>query len=280
MPALEEEIHEAIEESITINNGWGPKRIITENNAVKGVEFMKCISVFDENGRFSPKYDENEVIAVEADNVLISVGQAIDWGNILEGSKVEINRNNTGKADPETLQSAEADIFIGGDVLTGPKFAIDAIATGKEAAISIHRFVQPGQDLLLGRVKRNYKPLDKSNLNLAGYDRLPRQKAINNTITDKFKDPRGVLTLDQVQKETERCLGCGATIVDEFMCIGCGSCVTKCKFDAIKLVRKYDAEAPDFENLKSTVIKYALKRKIRILLHKPIKAIKKLFVRS
>jgi len=105
--------------------------------------FSKIISVLDENNRFNPTYDENDVKIVDADNVLVSVGQIIDWGDLVEGSKIELNPNKTIKADLLTYQTSEPDIFTGGDALTGPKFAIDAIAAGKQGAISIHRYVQP-----------------------------------------------------------------------------------------------------------------------------------------
>lgn len=277
MPALKEEIEEALEERITINNSWGPKCIITENGRVTGVEFKKCTSVFDENNRFNPKFDENETMIVNANYVLISVGQAMDWGNLLEGSKVELNLNRTVKADAVTYQTDEPDIFAGGDALSGPKFAIDAIAMGKEGAISIHRFVQPGQSLTLGRLKRAYSALDKNNLELKGYDRIVREKAgcaDENTSRKTFRDLRGTFTEEQIKKETERCLSCGATVVDEFLCIGCGACTMKCKFDAIKLVRKYDIASLELKDVKPAVIKYVLKRKVRIAVKKPIKALK------
>lgn len=281
MPALKEEIDEALSEGITINNSWGPKRILVENGRVTGVEFKKCISVFDENKKFSPKFDENETKIVKADHVLISVGQGFDWGELLKDSKVQLNPNKTVKVDPITYQTDEPDIFAGGDAVTGPKFAIDAIAMGKEGAISIHRYVQPGQSLILGRTKRDYRPFDKTNLELGGYDRVPRQKANHaevNSSKETFKDLRGTFTEEQVKKETERCLSCGATVVDEFICIGCGLCTTKCKFDAIKLVRKYDCQNPEFENMKSTIVKYALKRKVRIAVKKPIKLLRSIFI--
>ncbi|MGL4368587.1 MAG: FAD-dependent oxidoreductase, partial [Spirochaetota bacterium] len=164
MPALPEEIEEAQAEGITINNSWGPKRIIVENGKVTGVEFKKCVSVFDDNKRFSPKYNENETTIVKADHVLLTVGQGIEWGNMLAGSKVELRPNKGIIADPVTYQTAEPDIFAGGDAFTGPKFAIDAIAAGKEGAISIHRFVQPGQNLTMGRLKRDYISFDKTNV--------------------------------------------------------------------------------------------------------------------
>jgi NADPH-dependent glutamate synthase beta subunit-like oxidoreductase/NAD-dependent dihydropyrimidine dehydrogenase PreA subunit len=274
MPALEEEIDEALAEDIVVNNSWGPKRIIVEDGRVTGVEFKKCLSVFDENRRFSPKFDENNTKIVKADNVLISVGQGMDWGNLIEGSKMELNPNKTIKADSLTYQTGEPDVFAGGDAFTGPRFAIDAIAMGKEGAISIHRYVHKGTSLTIGRLKREYSSFDKNNLNLDGYDRLPREKTSHpDPIKSKnsFKDLRGTFTEEELKRETERCLGCGATVLDEFMCVGCGSCTTKCKFDAIKLVRKYDRPTPQFEDLKPNIIKHALKRKVRIAVKKPVK---------
>jgi len=278
MPALEEEIEEATEEGIVINNSWGPKRIMSENGKVTAIEFKKCVSVFDENGRFNPTYNEDEIKLVKADHILLSVGQAMDWGNLIAGSKIELNPNQTIKADELTYQTAEPDVFAGGDALTGPSFAIDAIAMGKEAAISIHRFVHPGQSLVLGRIKRDYISFDKKTLNLSGYDRVSREKTthVDGKESKKtFKDLRGTFTEEQVRKETERCLGCGATIVDDFMCVGCGMCTTKCKFDAIKLVRVRDEAGVEFEDLKKTVIQHAMKRKLRIAFAKPFKMLSK-----
>lgn len=279
MPALPEEIEEAMAEAIAINNSWGPKRILAENGKVVGVEFRKCLSVFDENGKFNPEYDDNDTKIVKADHVLISVGQAMDWGNIIADSKVELNPNKTIKADSFTLQTAEPDIFAGGDAMTGPRFAIDAIAMGKEASISIHRFVQPGQSLIIGRDRRDYHELDKNNLELGGYDTLPRQKADHvetDTSKETFKDVRGTFTEEQIKTETARCLGCGATVVDEYMCLGCGACTTRCKFDAISLVRVHDVEGVELEKLKPIILKNMVKRKGRIA----IKNIKDIFVKK
>lgn len=276
MPALEEEIDEALSEGITINNSWGPKSIITENGRVVGVEFKKCISVFNKNGKFNPQYDENHTIIVDADYVLLSIGQAIDWGNLISDSKIELNHNKTIKADPVTLQTGEPDIFAGGDVFTGPRFAIDAIALGKEGAISIHRYVHTGQSLIIGRDRKEYHSLDKTETIFDGYDTLPRQKArhVDGEKSQKtFRDLRGTFTEEQIKKETERCLGCGATVVDEFLCVGCGQCTTKCKFDAISLVRKYDGEGVAYEDMKAVVVKQVFKRKGKIA----VKKVKNLF---
>jgi NADPH-dependent glutamate synthase beta chain and related oxidoreductases len=264
MPALAEEIAEAEGEGIGIHNSWGPKRIVTQNGRVTGVEFKKCVSVFDANGRFAPTYDENETRFVEADWVLTSIGQAIDWGGLLEGSTAELNPNRTIKADPFTYQTGQPDLFAGGDALTGPRFAIDAIAAGKQVAISIHRFVHPGQSLTIGRSKREYTMLNKSHLDLESYDRQPRQQAGHSRAAGAFTDTRVTFSEEQVKKETQRCLSCGATVVNETLCVGCGLCTTKCKFDAITLLREYNGQGAALPDMKPIVIRQILKRKVKI----------------
>ena len=261
MPALPEEIHEAEQEHIAIHNGYGPKEILVRDGKAVGVVFKKCVRVFDGDHRFAPQFDENDTITVEADHVLLSVGQSVQWGSLLEGTAVVTRPNGTVEADSFTYQTAEPDIFAGGDVYTGPKFAIDAIAAGKEAAISIHRFVQPGQSLTYGRDRRQYHSFDKDNVVLESFDRTPRQKAGHSDRKGgTFGDPRLTFTEEQLKKETQRCLGCGAVQVDEYMCVGCGQCTTKCKFDAVSLKRKYNEFAPVFEKLPIAVAKYAVKR--------------------
>ncbi|BCY17394.1 pyridine nucleotide-disulfide oxidoreductase [Leptolinea sp. HRD-7] len=280
MPALPDELDEALSEDIAITNSWGPKRIIVNGGRVTGVEFKKCVSVFDENGRFNPSYDENITTIIEADHVLVSIGQSIEWGGLLDGSSAELNPNRTIKADSLTYQTGQPDVFAGGDVYTGPRFAIDAIAAGKQAAISIHRFVHPGQSLVIGRSRRQYQSLDKTNLDLEGYDRLPRQKSGHvQTASAKtsFSDLRVTFTEEQVRQETSRCLSCGATHVDTALCVGCGMCTTKCKFDAISLVRVYDSPGAAFEDLKPIVIKQILTRKVKIAGKKVTRSIKSMF---
>ncbi len=241
MPASEEEIGEAAEEGVTLNCGWGPKEILTENGRVTGIVFKRCTSVWNAEGRFAPAYDENDTITLECDRVFLSIGQSILWGDLLAGSKVELGRGNGAVADALTYQTAEPDIFVGGDVYTGPKFAIDAIAAGREGAISIHRFVQPHSSLTIGRNRRDFIALDKENIRVEQYDNGSRQipgtdPAIN--AKRSFRDARLPFTEEQVKAETARCLGCGASVVDPNKCIGCGVCTTKCEFGAIKLYRE------------------------------------------
>ncbi len=240
MPASEEEIAEALEEGVTVDCGWGPKEILTEGGRVKGIVFKRCVSVWDAQGRFAPTYDEDDTRTVECDHVFLSIGQAIQWGGLLEGSKVQLGRGNGAKADSLTYQTDEPDIFVGGDVYTGPKFAIDAIAAGREGAISIHRFVQPHSSLTIGRNRRDFIELDKQNIRVEQYDNSSRQiPGTNEKISHKsFRDAKLPFTEEQVKKETARCLGCGASVVDPNKCIGCGVCTVQCQFDAIKLHRE------------------------------------------
>ncbi len=278
MPALDEEIEEALGEGIGINNSWGPVKIRVEEGRVRGMEFAKCLSVFDGEGKFNPRFDRNDTLFVPADNILVSVGQSIEWGSLLAGSGAEIRGNRSVVADRETFQTGEADVFAGGDALTGPRFAIDAIAMGKEGALSIHRFVNPGQNLLYGRTKRSYRSFDKSLLDLGGYDRLPRESAPHvkgGESRETFADLRGILTEEQIRKETERCLGCGATVTDPYLCVGCGACTVKCRFDAITLERKYDAQGLELFDIRPAVMKRMVKRKAGIALMKPVRTIRR-----
>ena len=230
------------------------------------MKFKKCLSVFDENHRFAPQYDEEDCVIVPADQVIITVGQSIQWGGLLDGCEAQRNPNQTLKADGFTYQSEQPDIFTGGDCYTGPKFAIDAIAAGKQAAVSIHRYVHPGQSLVYGRDRRLYKELDKKAAVLEDYDHTPRQRPdyVKGDLLHSFHDYRGTLTEEQVRKETSRCLGCGVTKVDEYMCLGCGQCTTKCKFDAIYLERVYDGEGVEFTQMPPVVLKHVKKRMEKI----------------
>ena len=272
MPAAKDEIEEALEENISINNGWGPKEIITENGRVKAVVLKKCTSVFNAEKRFAPVYDENDIITIECDNVLLSIGQQIIWGNLLAGTKVELNKNGTAKADPVTYQTAEPDIFVGGDVYTGPRFAIDAIAAGKEGCVSIHRFVHKGHSLTLARDLRHFIELDKNNLDIEEYDNAKRQRPGRKSgdAASTYRDLREIFTEEQLKTEASRCLGCGATVVDPNKCIGCGLCTTKCEFDAIHLSR----DLPDASRMTKSedklkkILPYMIKREIKIKFNK------------
>jgi ferredoxin len=113
--------------------------------------------------------------------------------------------------------------------------------------------------------------MDVHNIDYSGYDKVSRERVYTlhtDNLKNSFSDPRGVMSEEQVKKETMRCLSCGISVVDEFMCVGCGACTTRCKFDAITLVRRYDAVGVDFPQLKSVVVRHVLKRKVKIAVKK------------
>ena len=268
MPMGVEDRTECEEDGIEIHAGWGQTEILAENGRCSGIRFRKCLSVRNAEGRFAPTFDDNTTEEVPCDMVLYCIGQKVDWKGLLTGTAVELNPNGTAKADPVTYQTAEPDLFVGGDVYTGQKFAIDAIAAGKQGAVSLHRWVQDAT-LTIGRDKREFIELDKNNLLLeeASYDNTPRQRiGYNETLRKTFKDGRVAFTEEQVKAETARCLGCGASVVDPNKCIGCGICTTRCAFDAIHLHR----DLPECSTMRSAedkmkgILPYMIKRKIRI----------------
>ncbi len=242
MPASENEIQEVLEEKINLQCGWGPKEVLQEGGRVTGIVLKKCVSVFDAQGRFAPAYDENETMTVACKTIIFSVGQGIAWGNLLENLHVELKPNQGPVANKLTYQTSEPDIFVGGDVYTGPKFAIDAIAAGREGAISLHRYVHEHCTLTIGRNRRDFTELDKDNISVTKYDHSKRQvpqKADVERQAETFRDLSHTFTEEQVQAEVSRCLSCGASVVDPNKCIGCGVCTTKCVFDAITLHREH-----------------------------------------
>ncbi len=268
MPMGEEDRGECEREGIHIHAGWGQTEIVEQDGRCAGIKFRKCLSVKNAEGRFAPQFDDAVTEETACDVVLYCIGQKVEWKELLAGTKVEFNPNGTVKADPVTYQTAEPDIFVGGDVYTGQKFAIDAIAAGKQGAVSLHRYVQHAT-LTIGRDRRQFIELDKKNALIAvdSYDNTPRQQiGYNEALRKTFRDERVAFTEEQVKKETARCLGCGASIVDPNKCIGCGLCTTKCAFDAIHLHREHPECSTMYkcEDKMKAILPYMLKRNFKI----------------
>lgn len=268
MPASQLERSEAREDGVVINPGWGPMELKGDGK-VSSIVFKKCVSVFDADKRFNPQYDETQTLSLDADLVVFAIGQTVELKDLLKDTKVEFFRGVYPVADKLTYQTAEEDIFVGGDCFTGPKFAIDAIAAGKEAAESLHRYVQHGH-MTIGRNRRDFIELDKNNIVVESYDNSSRQVAGDDKSLAPFREYHLTLTEEQVRKETKRCLSCGASVVDPNKCIGCGICTTKCAFDAIHLHR----DLPDASNMYksedkfSAILPYTIKRAGKILFKK------------
>ena len=244
MPAADDEIAEAAEEGVFFRFLASPAEILGDGRA----ETLK-IELMELRGGKPAGTGVYETMNVSA--VISAVGQEIE----LNGISVDTGAKGTVTVSLPSFQTSEADVFAGGDVVTGPKFAIDAIAAGKEGAISIHRYVHPGQSQVIGRDHRDYKAMNPATAGVAidGFDTAPRQKASGGTAKDAektFRDLRGTLTEEQLKTETRRCLDCGTAVVDESLCVGCGICTTKCKFDAIRLEKVTDyAGTPYFKAL-------------------------------
>ena len=244
MPAAADEIAEAEEEGVRFMYLAAPVEVLGSGK-VSGmkVEVME-LGEADAKGRRKP-VGTGKFETLELDAVISAIGQKIDLGGISAGTGIQLSSKGAVMVDELSYQTGEPDVFAGGDAVTGPKFAIDAIAAGKEASISIHRYVHPGQTQHLGRDHRDYKPLDAKTVavSIGSFDTAPRQKAACGSAEEArrtFKDLRGDLTEEQIKKEVKRCLGCGCAVIDEDLCIGCGICTTKCKFDAIRLEKTLD----------------------------------------
>ena len=262
-------------DGITIHAGWGQTEIIKKKGACAGIKFRKCVSVKNEEGRFDPAFDDSVTEQADCSTVLYCIGQKVDWGKLLEGVNVELDARGLVIADPLTYQTSEPDIFAGGDVYTGQKFCIDAIAAGKQGAISINRFVWKGHSLTIGRDRREFKALDKSDLDYDQicYDNTSRQvPGFDPKKVLTKADERLTFTEAQLKKETDRCLKCGATIVDQNRCLGCGICTTRCKFDAIHLVKKFDVPIHSIRTRSKFVENYRKEREMKIEIKKVSKS--------
>ena len=270
MPTVPDEKNAGIADGVVINNSWAPKAILGEGGKVTGIELMRCVSVRDANGKFAPVYDENETITVPCSNVLVAIGQRSVYGDVLAGTAAETADGRLIAHDAVTFQSNEPDIFVGGDCATGPKYTIDAIATGREGAVSIHRFVNKGQTLTIHRNTREFKELNKDDIV------LPTEKikkparaavAIDSKKVRTMQDDRVTFTEEQIRSEASRCLSCGRSVVDPNKCIGCGICTTKCEFDAIHLkrVRPQNSKMIPAEDKFKAIGPYAAKRQVKII---------------
>ena len=270
MPTVPDEKNAGLADGVVINNSWAPKAIFGEGGKVTGIELMRCVSVRDASGKFAPVYDENETITVSCSNVLVAIGQRSEYGAVLAGTAAETPDGSLIDHNGVTFQTEEADIFVGGDCATGPKYTIDAIASGREGAVSIHRYVNVGQTLTIHRNLREFKELDKENITLPAekFKKPARaEAAIDKNKVLTMQDDRVTFTEEQIKSEASRCLSCGRSVVDPNKCIGCGICTTKCEFDAIHLKRNrpQNSKMIPAEDKFKAIGPYAAKRQVKII---------------
>ncbi|MCR4668509.1 MAG: FAD-dependent oxidoreductase [Clostridia bacterium] len=232
-------------EGVIVHDGWGQTEIVVKDGKACGIKFRKCTQVKNEEGRFDPKFDDSETAEQDCTAVLFCIGQKPDYGKLFEGTKVELSPRGMIIADPVTLQTAEPDIFAGGDSVSGQKFVVDALAMGREGAVSLHRYVNEGQHLTIHRNTRNFVMLDKEDILIPAEDIKKPARQIREIDEDKkltMSYEVKQYTEEQIRKEAERCLKCGRSVVDPNKCIGCGMCTVQCKFDAIHLKRRPDGD--------------------------------------
>jgi formate dehydrogenase beta subunit len=252
MPADDLEIHEGEEEGIIRYNSWGPKEILVDNKGKAcGIKFVKCITVFDEKGRFSPKYDEADTLELEADNIVLSVGQGTDL-SFIDSDDIALNDRGQLKLDTLQINTDAEGVFAAGDVAYGPKLMIDAIASGKLAARTIHSYVTKKRI----KFKSSHShSVCQSYEREIGYENI-RMEAVPTASAEERKNTMDVVVekgfgLDQAQTQASRCYNCAInTIFDSEKCVLCGGCADVCPEKCLKLVPLTKLEGnEDFENL-------------------------------
>ncbi|MFQ5605402.1 MAG: FAD-dependent oxidoreductase [bacterium] len=238
MPADTTEIVEGEEEGVIRHNSLGPKEILVDDQGrACGVRFVRCLSVFDENKRFAPKFDENETVDLPADNVILSIGQATDL-SFIDSEDVALTDRGQLKLDPTLNQTEATGVFAAGDVATGPGLMIQAIASGKQAARKIFTYLK--NQNLSAKTSSQHHDIPAYSKE-SGYESLAREgvpamspeerkRAMNVTVEKGFSEAQAV-------RQGSRCFNCAVnTIFDSEKCILCGGCADVCPEACLKLV--------------------------------------------
>lgn len=210
MPASEEELNRAREEGITILPSWGPKEILRDNGEIVGLVLKRCTAVFNELGHFAPSYDENETTTLHGSSILMAVGQKTDLSFLGEALELEVSRGLI-SVDPATMKTSVDKVFAVGDVTTGPKTVVDAIADGKKASVAVHCFMTGEAE---GDTRHPLGGLITFDASCTGHSKAAR-------LPERPKEERGLhledsygLTWEQVQEEAKRCFNCGCLAVN------------------------------------------------------------------
>lgn len=207
MPAMEWEIEEAVEEGVSLNPSWGPQRIVGHNGKVKAVDLVSCTRVFDEQGRFSPTFDESETTSIETDMVILAVGQAPDL-SLLEGSGIEANGGII-KADENTLETNVKGVFAGGEVASGPSSVIEAIQMGRRTAISVDEYLGGEGDIEQALVPpEESDPFMGREEGFAERARIPMPSLNLDERHASFAEVHLGYDEEMAQQEASRCLRC------------------------------------------------------------------------
>ncbi|MDH3816292.1 MAG: FAD-dependent oxidoreductase, partial [Acidobacteriota bacterium] len=227
MPAWEDDIRALDAEGIDIQNGWGPMEFQATGGKVSRAAFKSCTRVFDDDGRFSPLYDESETTATDCDTVLVAIGQQVDANPLVDGVEgIELSRRGTIEVDRVTLETGRTGVFAGGDATTGPAVAIEAVAQGQEAAVSISRYLE-GRGLLEDRpskpVGEDWAPIPtwRTQEPRAAMHELEAAERVAS-----FEEVELGFSEEAARDEAARCIACG-------VCSECKLCVDACEAKAI-----------------------------------------------
>ncbi|MBK8316934.1 MAG: FAD-dependent oxidoreductase [Acidobacteria bacterium] len=232
MPADTVEIVEGDEEGIERHNGWGPLEIKRDSGGnVTGVEFRKCLHVYDENKRFAPRYDDEVTKTIPCDTVLLSVGQAPKLTFLEDGgTDIEMMRPGWPKIDPVRLNTTAKGVFVAGDLAHGTRLLIDAVASGKAAARSIYEYVTgrklAADSVTAHNILENYR-------RERGYESIRRVPLPVIHPAQRLSHPDNVVetgySAEEAMREASRCLDCGVTpVFDGMRCVLCGGCADVC----------------------------------------------------
>ena len=231
MPAHEEAIKTAIDEGVDISVSWGPRRVVGDRKSVKEIELVRCLSVFDKTGKFKPSFEERTTRSMETDMVIFAIGENTDLSILPREIKTD---NNHILADPVTLETSLPGVFAAGVAVSGPGSVVEAIASGKKAAVSIDRYLR-GKDLRSGRdagVNVVKKPPRE------GVEKRPRQ-AIPLLPVDQRKSNFNEIKMgfdkDRAEQEERRCMACGSRAFIKYLedCMTCYTCERDCPEKAI-----------------------------------------------
>jgi NADPH-dependent glutamate synthase beta subunit-like oxidoreductase len=236
---------ESLEEGIQLHPGWGPRRI-TGNGGVEGIEFVGVERVFDDEGRFNPSFDDRRTLALEADSVILAIGQQPDFSFLTDEDGIELSPPGTVKIEPETLATTAKGVFAGGDAAFGPRIAIEAVANGKHAARSIHEYLAGSSAGIKMHVEIEKIPADEYAMPEV-YEKKVRRSAptVSSGRRTGITEVEEVMSPDQARNQAERCLSCHVdTIYDPHRCVLCNRCADICPEKCLTFVPLDQVDMP------------------------------------
>jgi len=251
MPAFEEEIDEGLKEGLVLHPSLGPQKFVGKDGKLKGLETVRCTSVFDAQHRFNPVFAKGTEQILPCDTVILAIGQASDLSFLMPEDGIETTRQGTVKIDPATLMTTAPGVFAAGDIAFGPRLIISAVADGKKAAEEVDRYLRGTN----WRPKPQYVQITildhhQMTADYDEYSRLPVPTMALERRTGIAEVELG-FTEEQARREAERCLHCWINTIFEgneeegTECILCGGCVDVCPENCLQLIPLSQIAVPE-----------------------------------